>query len=548
MALVAFVVLVGPASVLAGSGVTAGSMASWLTPHQRNSALATIPELAPLAEQNGATPNPLSYDALLYDGLDPTALSLHWNKSTDFWWGNYTIWYSDSSSNGPWTQVWSSTNQADTSTGFYGLQPGGTTYWVLKDYDTYSGITASNTLQVNVPLNSTLSLSTPTETSAQLTWTNSASYGGLLSFGSYVVKESVNGGPFSSVSTITTRSTTSYLVNGLSSATPYAFQVLTLNNWSSDPGTLSNRVTLTTPGTLSASVVASRASADVGQPISFTCDASGGSSPFTYSWDFGDGATGSGQTASHSYQAAGSHSASCKVVDSFGASATSGSLVDILADPAVTTPSSSVVSADAGQSATFTTTASGGAGGFSYDWIGLPSVGCSGQNGPSVTCSSMSPGNLSVSIRVTDSNGFNVSSASLSFEVFNFLSVHLVASPTNLAQGDSLALVATTSGGSGGLSFTWRGLPGGCTGSSAGSVTCDPSQSGTFNINVTATDSNGGSSSTQTSVTVSAPTTALGLPASQSYLLIAGVVGVVVIAVALVALMMRRKRTARPPG
>src|SRR5712664_3861683 len=56
-----------------------------------------------------------------------------------------------------------------------------------------------------------------------------------------------------------------------------------------------------TPGPLSASVIAGSNLVDVGQLASFSCAGEGGVRPYTYSWTFGDGSTGSEKSTSHIY-------------------------------------------------------------------------------------------------------------------------------------------------------------------------------------------------------------------------------------------------------
>jgi len=54
--------------------------------------------------------------------------------------------------------------------------------------------------------------------------------------------------------------------------------------------------------------------------ISFTGAAVGGTSPYTYSWNFGDGSSGTGQTPTHTYNTVGNFTVSLDVTDSLKAS------------------------------------------------------------------------------------------------------------------------------------------------------------------------------------------------------------------------------------
>jgi cytochrome c len=70
-------------------------------------------------------------------------------------------------------------------------------------------------------------------------------------------------------------------------------------------------------------------------PVNFTAaatDADG--DPLTYAWDFGDGATGTGATASHPYTAAGAYNAKVTVTDGKGGSASKTIAVNVLAPDA----------------------------------------------------------------------------------------------------------------------------------------------------------------------------------------------------------------------
>src|SRR3989442_16015513 len=58
------------------------------------------------------------------------------------------------------------------------------------------------------------------------------------------------------------------------------------------------------------------------QMITFTATANGGTPPYFYNWNFGDGNKGTGSSIVHAYQAAGNFITTLTVTDTVGATAT----------------------------------------------------------------------------------------------------------------------------------------------------------------------------------------------------------------------------------
>jgi hypothetical protein len=74
-----------------------------------------------------------------------------------------------------------------------------------------------------------------------------------------------------------------------------------------------------------------------GQSINFAATASGGGSPYSFKWDFGDGGSGTGQTISHVYQRVGSYTTKLTVADIGGHVVTASHVLTV----AAASPSSS---------------------------------------------------------------------------------------------------------------------------------------------------------------------------------------------------------------
>ncbi len=113
--------------------------------------------------------------------------------------------------------------------------------------------------------------------------------------------------------------------------------------------TSSQSVTIFTTPQLSTTFQVSSSSPQIGQAVTFTESATGGTSPYTYTVTFGDGGTGTGDPVTYAYSASGTYAATVTVTDSASPQASvSASItlnVQALIPPTLTVPGNQTVTA-----------------------------------------------------------------------------------------------------------------------------------------------------------------------------------------------------------
>ena len=161
------------------------------------------------------------------------------------------------------------------------------------------------------------------------------------------------------------------------------------------------------PPSLTASFTKSLSNPIVGQTVSFTGSASGGTSPYSYAWNFGDSAAGSGSSASHVYQAAGAYTVVLTVTDAKGLVANANSTVTVTS-PLSASFTYSPSNPAALSNVQFTASATGGTSPYSYTWdFGDGTT----NSGASVGHSYLLPGTYTVTLTVVDANGLTTTAS-----------------------------------------------------------------------------------------------------------------------------------------
>ena len=261
-----------------------------------------------------------------------------------------------------------------------------------------------------------------------------------------------------------------------------------------------------------------------GQTATFIASAVGGVAPYSYSWNFGDGSTGSGRSVTHVYsQGSFSMKVLLTVTDSASPHASQTTLHYLIVHSAPATLAASFTStSQTGQSSTvvvgqwmrFDATASGGTSPYSYSWNfgdGTTSTGLE------VFHTYTSPGTLTVALTINDSGSpQQTASAQKVITVTNspaVLTASFVHSPSSPQTGQAITFTGTIGGGTPPYSSYWTfgdGSPA-VLGSSATHTFPAP---GSYLVTFYASDTGSQTASSQQTVTVTS-----SQPSSSTYIL-----------------------------
>ena len=269
----------------------------------------------------------------------------------------------------------------------------------------------------------------------------------------------------------------------------------------------------TSAGSLSVSApTASPGSIDVGQTVTYSTTASGGSGTYTgYAWSASP-ASGLSCTAATTVpsttctaSAAGSYTVQVTVTDSGGLKASSTSTaLPVYPDPTTSVPTASAPSILLGQSVTFTTQIGlTGSGHDSYSWSASPAstAGCTASTSTTYTCTPTAAGSYTATATVNDSNGGTGSNTSSAVQVNG--GAPTVSAPTSTPAGsvdvgETVTWSASVTGGTAPYTYRWTSAPAtglGCPTSAAPPLSCVPTAAGSYTLTLQVTDAQGATAS-----------------------------------------------------
>ena len=170
-------------------------------------------------------------------------------------------------------------------------------------------------------------------------------------------------------------------------------------------------------------------------------------------------------------------------------------------DPSLASFTASPSSLDEGQTTEFAASPSGGVGDLSLVYYNLP-TGCESANSTNLACSPAAAGTYQVTVTVTDSNGFTISSSPVTITVNPDPTANIIASPPSIDLGQTLAITLLVHGGTGPFSYSFTMLPPGCGTSTSPELSCTPSALGNYTVEGFVSDATGQTSIGYLTVTV----------------------------------------------
>jgi hypothetical protein len=281
---------------------------------------------------------------------------------------------------------------------------------------------------------------------------------------------------------------------------------------------------------------------DVGQYWNLSATASGGLPSYAYAYsNLPAGCVGVQATVTCRPTLAGVYSVGVVVTDSLGDQAVWNGTVIVNPDPTASLELA-YTEVEMGETESVSWNVSGGTGPYNVTVSGLP-PGCPSPAVSPVVCQPSATGTYPVNVNAVDSLGVSAHEVATVTVVAPLTLSRFSATPATVSEGTSLLLVTNLTGGIGPSSYTFLGLPPGCVSANTSVLGCTPTASGTWTVQVRATDSRGSAVAGELNLTV-------GASGGVSLTLVDWglILGVVVLAAVGALVLVLRKRNRGPPA
>src|SRR5207249_117172 len=277
----------------------------------------------------------------------------------------------------------------------------------------------------------------------------------------------------------------------------------------------SSQVITVAPITLAVSFTTAPTTGTVGSSVSFTVTASGGTTPYAFSWNFGDGSGNQAggatnpNTLSHTYNTKGTFVVKVNVTDSNAKLATASSSIAIVGTPLTLPFTTAPTTGTVGKSVSFTAQAAGDTAPYTFSWNfgdGTANVSGGTTNPNTQSHTYNNKGTFTVKVNVTDANGAKQTASSVITISPITLAIAFTVAPTTGTVGTAVSFTANASGGTTPYAFSWNFGDG--TANVAGGATNPNTQShtynvkGTFTVKVNVTDANAKLATATSSITI----------------------------------------------
>ncbi len=152
-------------------------------------------------------------------------------------------------------------------------------------------------------------------------------------------------------------------------------------------------------------------------------------------------------------------------------------------------------------SAYLNVSATGGTGPLSFAFTGVP-PGCLSANSSSLVCRPTGSGVYPVRVFVNDSLGDTANATANLTSYYPLTILSFIDTPDPVSVGSSVQVAVQVTGGIAPYAFSYSGLPPGCSSSENASLSCHPTQLGSYLLRVTVSDSLGDMGSSVANLTV----------------------------------------------